>query len=105
MRESVDKIHVDKAILNYIVTLVGETRKHHDLLLGASPRASLALAALSKSMAFLQGRDYVVPKDITPIFIDAMAHRLILRPGAENEGVSAAKILKNILASVHAPKI
>jgi len=105
MRKNVDKIHIDKTILNYIVTLVGQTRQHPDLLLGASPRASLALVALSKAAAFLQGRDYVIPKDITPIFIDAMAHRIILRPGADNEGITTSKILRNILGSVHAPKI
>ena len=101
----VDKIHVDQSLLNYIVTLVGETRRHPDLLLGASPRASLALAALSKAMAFLQGRDYVVPKDISPIFVDALAHRLILRPGADNEGITGTKILSSIFNSVHPPRI
>ena len=105
MRRAVDRIYIDQTLLNYIVTLVGETRRHPDLLLGASPRASLALAALSKAMAFLQGRDYVVPKDIAPMFIDALAHRLILRPGADNEGITAAKILGGIFNSVAAPKV
>jgi len=105
MRCMVDKIYIDQTLLNYIVTLVGETRRHPDLLLGASPRASLALVALSKAMAFLQGRDYVVPRDISPIFIDALSHRLILRPGAENEGISAVKILNGIYGSVAAPKV
>ena len=105
MRSAVDKIFIDQSLLNYIVTLVGETRRHPDLMLGASPRASLALAALSKAMAYLQGRDYVVPKDIAPIFTDAMAHRLILRPGAENEGITAVKILSGIFNSMHAPRV
>jgi MoxR-like ATPase len=105
MREEVDKIHVEKSLLNYIVTLVGETRRHPDLLLGASPRASLALAAISKAMAYLQGRDYVIPKDIAPLFTDTLSHRLILRPGADNEGITAAKILDSVFNSVTAPRI
>jgi len=105
MRCAVDKIYTDQSLLNYIVTLVGETRRHPDLLLGASPRASLALTALSKAMAFLQGRDYVIPKDITPIFTDALAHRVILRPGAENEGITAEKVLNGIFNSVHIPRV
>jgi len=105
MRAHVDKVHVDQAILNYIVLLIGETRRHRDLLIGASPRASIALTAMSKAMAYLQGRDYVVPKDITPLFVDTIAHRLILRPGAENENITAAKILDGILRSVYEPRI
>jgi len=105
MREEVDKVHVDKSLLNYIVTLVGETRRHPDLLLGASPRASLALAAISKAMAYLQGRDYVIPKDIAPLFTVTLAHRLILRPGADNEGITASKILDSVFSSVVAPRI
>jgi MoxR-like ATPase len=105
MRGQVDKVHIEKSLLNYIVTLVGETRRHPDLILGASPRASIALSALAKAMAYLQGRDYVVPKDVAPLFTDALAHRLILRPGAENEGITAVRILDNIFSSVYAPKI
>jgi MoxR-like ATPase len=105
MRETVDRIHVDQTLLNYIVTLVGETRRHPDLLLGASPRASISLAAISKAMAYLQGRDYVIPKDIAPLFKDTLAHRLILRPGAENEGVTPAKVLDSIFNTIHAPRI
>jgi len=105
MREEVDKIYVEQTILDYIVSLVGETRRHPDLLLGASPRASLALAAISKAFAYLQGRDYVIPKDIAPLFTDTLAHRLILKPGAENEGITAAKILDGIFNSIHAPKV
>ena len=105
MRTEVDKIHIDNALLNYIVKLVGLTREHPDLILGASPRASIAVASISKAAAYLQGRDYVIPGDITPLFPDTLAHRLVLRPGAENENVSAVKILNTIFKSVPAPQI
>jgi len=105
MREKVDKVHVEKSLMRYIVSLVVATRSHPDLLLGASPRASIALTSISKAMAFLQGRDYVLPKDIKPLFIDTVAHRLILRPGLENEKTTAESILEEILKSVEAPGI
>ena len=105
MQAEVDQVHIDPAILDYIVTLVGETRRHRDLLVGASPRASIALSSMSKAMAFIQGRDYVTPKDIHPLFTDILAHRMILKPGVENENVTAAKILDGIMRSVYAPRI
>jgi len=105
MRTEVDKVHVDNAILNYIVTLVTKTREHPDLVLGASPRASIAVTSMSKAAAYLQGRDYVLPGDIAPLFADTLAHRLILKPGAENENITAAKILNEVFDSVKALKI
>jgi len=105
MRAEVDRVHVDSSLLNYIVTLVGATRRHPDLLLGASPRGSIALAGIAKATAYLQGRDYVIPKDIVPLFVDTLAHRVILRPGVENENVTSAKILDSIVNSVNPPRI
>jgi MoxR-like ATPase len=105
MRQEVDKIHVDKAILNYIVSIVGQTRTDPDLLLGASPRASLALVAMAKAMAYLQGRNYVVPKDILPIAEDTLAHRLLLRSGSEKDNITAAKVIQRIVGRATAPKI
>jgi len=105
MRSEVDQVHVDNDILKYIVTLINKTRSHPDLILGASPRASIAITSISKAAAYLQGRDYVVPNDIAPLFADTVAHRLILRPGAENENITAARILNGIIHSVKALKI
>jgi len=105
MRAEVEQVHVDPALLNYIVTLVGLTRSHPDLLLGASPRASIALASISRAMAYVQGRDYVTPKDIFPLITDTLAHRLILRQGAESENITAAKVLDRIQRSVKTPGI
>jgi len=105
MRVEVDKVHVDDALFDYIIKIVGATRNHPDLLLGASPRASIALTGISKALAYLQGRDYVIPKDIFPLVSDTLAHRLVLRPGAENEDFTATKILDGILQSIQAPRV
>lgn len=105
MCAEVDQVHVNPELLKYIVTMVRATREHPSVLQGASPRASIALTSISKSLAYLQGRDYVVPKDIAPLFADTLAHRLILRPEAESENVTAASVLDGILKSVRAPRI
>ena len=105
MCAEVDRVHVDPSLLDYIVTLIGLTRDNPDLLLGASPRASIAVTSISKAAAYLQGRDYVVPGDIAPLFIDTLAHRLVLRPGAENENITARKILDKVIKAVQAPRV
>ena len=105
MRSEASLVHVDPLILNYIVTLIGKTRRHPDLILGASPRASLALTNISKAAAYLQGRDYVIPSDITPLLKDVLAHRIILRPGAESENVTAETVLQKIVETVPLPRV
>jgi len=105
MRCDVDKIHMDKKMVGYIVDLISATRVHPLVHLGASPRATLALTSMSKAMAYLQGRDYVIPDDIPPVFTDTLSHRLILRPGAASENATAVGILKDILARTKEPQI
>lgn len=105
MCNEVDNVHVDPSILEYIVTLINKTRDNPDLILGASPRASIAMVSISKAAAYLQGRDYVIPGDITPLFVDTLAHRLVLRPGAEHENLTAGKILGKVLKNTQAPRI
>jgi len=105
MCNEVDKVHIDPSILEYIVTLIGKTRDNPDIILGASPRATIAMASITKAAAYLQGRDYVVPGDISPLFVDTLAHRLVLRPGAEQENLTAEKILSRVLKSVQPPRI
>ena len=104
MQDEVDQVYIDKSILDYIVRLMSETRQHPDILMGASPRASVALSNAVKALAYLQGRDYVVPEDIPPLFRDVIAHRLVLKAEPENDGSSAAdEILNEILSFVYMP--
>ena len=105
MCNEVDQVHVHPDLYEYIVSLVGATRKHPDILLGASPRASLALVSLSKALAYLHGRDYITPSDITSLFIDAVAHRIILRAGTGKERNAAEAILSDIVRAVRAPQM
>ena len=105
MRREVDTVYIDPSLLNYIVALVGETRRHRLVLQGASPRASIATMGMAKALAYIQGRDFVLPKDIAQIFIDTVAHRLIPHPEALSDGGSVDEILSGILNSVRAPHI
>ena len=104
LRREVDKVYVKDEIIEYIVDLCSATRSHPAIIQGASPRASLALTALSKATAWIQGRDYVLPKDVRFIFRDCIEHRLIW---SQETGSSSAhgQVLSEILGSVRAPAI
>jgi MoxR-like ATPase len=90
-------VHVDETLELYIVRLVSATRRHPDLALGASPRASLALYKTAQALAVLRGRDHILPDDIKYLFEPALAHRLIVRPEAELRGRSTSAILQEVL--------
>ena len=105
MRTEVDRVHIHRDLLQYIVALVFATRNHPDIRLGASPRASIALVALSKALAYLEGRDYVTPDDIAQLFVDTLSHRLILKLGIENTRGTCESILNGILNTVPTPSI
>ena len=104
LREAVDQVHVADELLRYIINLVNATRKHPQLLQGASPRAALAVMSVSRAVAFLRGRDYVVPEDVQSIWRDTVAHRLLLLPGAEGT-TSAPAVAAALLRSVEPPRI
>ena len=93
-------VTVSNQILEYIAKLVIATRSVPSLALGASPRGSIALLTLSRSIAAIRGRDFVEPDDIKSIFFPVMNHRLILSPEAEIEQIHIPEIIENILSDV-----
>ena len=92
-------------VVQYIVALSGATRNSPDILRGASPRATLSVTAMSKAVARLRGRDYVIPGDVKEVFAHTVAHRLILSPRAEAQGKTAEQILQGLLETVPAPRM
>ncbi|MHB8674841.1 MAG: AAA family ATPase [Candidatus Limnocylindrales bacterium] len=96
-------VYVDPLISDYIVSLVGETRTHPDVYLGASPRGSLALYRTSQARAALYGRDYVLPDDVKVLAAPTLGHRLIVNPGARIKHTETATIVREILESVPVP--
>jgi MoxR-like ATPase len=101
--EIVKKIYVDANIKKYIALIVEASRRHPLVKLGASPRGAIALYLLSKSIAFMRGRDYVTPDDVKYVAYAALAHRIILRSEARISGVTPYDIINDILEKVETP--
>jgi MoxR-like ATPase len=93
------EVHIDDSLQDYILRLVGATRSHPDLLLGGSPRASLALFKTAQALAAFRGRDHVIPDDIKLLFPYVLSHRLIVRPEAELRGRNVQAVLNEVLAN------
>ena len=110
-RHEVAETHVEKTLEEYIVKLVGATRNlgvinpdwSDYLRAGASPRASISLLRASSAMAYINGRDYVIPEDIVNVAPDCLRHRIILSHSARAAGVDANTIIKKILSEVTIP--
>ena len=105
MQEEVDRTYVKESVVKYIVDLIAATRYHEDILRGASPRATLAVTAMSKAVAQLRGRDYVIPADVREVFTQVVAHRLLLTTQAESAGKTPESILRRLLETVAPPRL
>jgi MoxR-like ATPase len=101
---TVRSVGVEENLIRYIAALVGKTRAHGDLYLGASPRASLAILNSAKAVAAMQGRDFLTPDDVKSVAVPAMRHRVILTPEREMQGASPDDVLKEILAKLEVPR-
>ena len=102
--KSVKDVRVDEAIYQYIAALVEETRRHSAVRLGASPRSGIAILRMAKAVAYLEGRNYVIPDDVKQVLVPTLSHRLILNPEFEIEGVSASRVIEEIMSKVPVPK-
>ena len=105
LRSLVAQTFVGEPVVGYIIDLIDATRHHADIYRGASPRATLALTAMSKAVAQLRGRDYVIPADVKEVFVTTIAHRLLLTSKAETQNITPESLLEKILAQVPAPKL
>ncbi len=100
MQTGIRQVYVDPTISDYIVRLVGATRSHPDIYLGASPRGSLALYRAGQALAALSGRDYVIPDDIKALAEPALAHRLIIKTSASIRDVDPGALVRELLSSI-----
>ncbi len=105
LQQEVAATHVSEAVVHYIVKLIDATRHHEHILRGASPRATLCVTDMSKAIAQLSGRDYVVPQDVQEVFMRCIPHRLLLTPKAEGNSITPEQILTEILEQVSAPRL
>ncbi|MCG7407907.1 MoxR family ATPase [Paenibacillus sp. ACRRX] len=99
----IQQIHMDDAIGSYMIEIVRHTRKHPHVLLGASPRASIALMQASKAYAWLQGRGYITPDDIKKLTPYVLGHRIVLGVDARIDGITADDVIRNVLQQVAVP--
>ncbi len=97
------QVHVSRDLLGYILRITEATRKHPEVRLGASPRASGALLRASQGMALIRGRDYVTPDDIKHVAVPVLAHRLLLRHGLKIGEAQEAGVIRQVLAEVEVP--
>ncbi len=100
----IHEIIIEDKLLEYITEIVGKTRNHSHIYLGASPRASIAIMNASKAMAAINGRDFVIPEDIKRVLQPVINHRIILSPDREMEGLRPKDVVEMISNSVEIPR-
>ena len=103
-RATVGAVKVEPGIFRYVSELVRRSRDWPSLSLGGSPRAGLNLLLGAKAVAAMDGRDYLVPDDVKQIAPAVLRHRVVLKPEADLEGVSAEQVVRDLLAGVEVPK-
>jgi MoxR-like ATPase len=104
MRTALEQVEITPDLLDYIVAIVGATRRDPQVQVGASPRGGLALVQLARGQALLAKRDYVIPDDIKQVAVPALAHRVTLRPELWVRQVSSDDVVAKLLSAVPTPK-
>lgn len=103
-QHTIKQIIIESNLLKYIAAIVDNTRTNANLFLGASPRASLAIMNASKALAAMNGRDFVTPEDIKKIAPSVLRHRIMLTPEREMEGITADKVVQQIIETIEIPR-
>jgi MoxR-like ATPase len=102
-RRETAAMRVEPALLGYIADVARRTREWAAVSLGASPRATINLLQVSKAMAALDGRDFVLPDDVKRAAVPVLRHRLVLKAEADLEGITADQVTQDVLGSVEVP--
>ncbi len=98
------RVHADDPLLAYARTIVRRTREHDAVMLGAGPRAGIALIGAAKAVAAIGGRDFLTPDDLKRLALPVLRHRLVLRAESEIEGLTAQEVVQDILQHVEVPR-
>src|SRR5918994_892007 len=102
-QDAVRDVHVDEKIRRYVLDIVHASREHEDVLLGGSPRASIALFRTSQALAAVSGRDFVIPDDVKRMAQPVLAHRLILKPESRLRKQTPAKVVAELVGDAKVP--
>ncbi len=103
-RQEVAEVRVEPALYTYLVNLVRRTRDFPAISLGASPRAAIGLFAVARALAGMEGRDFLIPDDVKSAAPAVLRHRILLKPEADLEGLTADRAIAEVLAAVQVPK-
>ena len=103
-RKEVSAIRVEPNLLQYIVALTARTRNWPSVSLGASPRAAISLMQVAKGVAAIEGRDFLIPDDVKLAAPAVLRHRLVLKPEADLEGITADQVVREVIGVVEIPK-
>jgi MoxR-like ATPase len=102
-QEAVRDIHVDEKVKRYILEVVHSSREHEDVMLGGSPRATIALFRTAQAIAAVNGRDYVLPDDVKKMAQPVLAHRLILKPESRLRKRTPPAVVKDLVDDARVP--
>lgn len=103
LQKNVKEVYVGEPIKRYIVEIVQRTRSHASVYLGVSPRGSVALMKAAQAYAFMHTRDFVIPDDVQFLAPYVLSHRLILKPEAKFDGLSAEEVIAQLLSRTPVP--
>ena len=103
IQQATARVYMKDDIIDYIVALISRTRTHPQLRRGASPRATIAVSAMARAAAVMNGRDYVLPEDVQTVFAGTVAHRVLRTAETAAQEVSESAILNALLSQVRAP--
>jgi len=103
-RQQVRAVKVQEALFTYIVEIVRRTRDWPALSLGSSPRAAVSLLGFAKALAAIDGRDYLIPDDIKQAVLPVFRHRIVVKPEADLEGITADQVIQDVVRAVALPK-
>jgi len=103
-RKEILNVRVEDGVVNYITSIVNATRRSPSILLGGSPRASIALLLASKTAAAMNGRDFVTPEEVKDMALPVLRHRIILKPEAGIDGLNPDSVINAILSKVEVPR-
>jgi MoxR-like ATPase len=104
LQQEIKKVHVADNVRRYILDIIDRLRNHQDVQLGPSTRGGIALFTGARSLAFIQGRDFVIPDDVKKLLVPALCHRITINNEAEMENVKPESIIKEVAAAVPVPK-
>jgi len=103
-REELKGVRVEPGLRTYIISLVRRTRNWPAISLGGSPRAAVGILMVSRALAGMDGRDYLLPDDVKAAALPVLRHRILLKPEADLEGFTADQVIGQVIASVEVPK-